>query len=298
MLPGVLVDLALTVTSPSSSEPFAPTGPAALRANFTQQTPCCASHTDPDPGHAPGGTRIALSIPGLGADYLLMPDARFVEDDLGAASLQGTVRRQGQWRDAWTLALTFSGRVAPGEAGHPPLSNPIQDLLPSSYASNGGPIDPAAWRYYTTVTGTLLGLDDNDGGALQLIETIPAHVGLGAGQNNTLFGIAAELAVTVTQQPVAHTVQPTGDATLRANLGVFCVLPAPVVTSGNLQTIDTVTHDKLLFTGTDLGFIEQAALGPWILGADQRRWRDGYVRVIDFQTVEVSIPQALAAGSY
>jgi hypothetical protein len=295
---GLAVDLQVTITQPSISEPFAPTGPAELRADFVPQADRCASHTDPDPAHVANGSRRTLAIGGLADDYLLMPDVRFVEDDQGQAQLTGTVRSQTDRADAWTLDVTFSNRVDPGDAGHPPVAVPIQDLLATSYAANGGPVDPDGWRYYTSVAGALHGVEDNDGGELSVQQSIAAHVGVGAGQNNTFFGLSVDLTVAVTTQPNGATLAPTGTGSLRANLATECILPSPDVTSGNLQSIDTVTGDTLVFTGNDLGFVEQAALGPFVLGADQRLWFDGFVRVIDHQTVEVSIPQGLAPGTY
>jgi len=295
---GLAVELQVTVNQPSGSEPFAPTGTASLRANFVSESDSCASHTDPDPVHVAAGTRDGLAIAGLADDYLLMADTRFVEDDQGGAHLTGTVRSQADRADAWTIDVVFGNRVDPGDVGHPPTAAPIQELLPSSYRSQGGPVDPASWRYYGTASGSLIGRDANAGGELQLLHTGPTHVGVGAGQNNTFFGLALELSVAVTTQPPTNPLAPTGAGSLRANLATECILPQPNVTGGNLQTIDTVTHDKLVFTGDDLGFVEQAALGPFVLGNDERRWFDGYVRVLDHQTVEVSIPQALAAGTY
>ncbi|HEB54073.1 MAG TPA: hypothetical protein ENI87_12535 [bacterium] len=296
---GLLLDLTLTVQQPPLAASFTPSGPLQLRADLLPSLPHCATHVDGDPAFL-GGTpvRIGLDLPGVASDYLFLPSATWVEADDGTASLNGTLRSQSDHRDAWQIDLQFTGRIDPGDPSHPPAGSPVQLLLPGSYAAQGGPVDPDHWRYYTAVTGALTGRDDNSGGLVQVSQANPFQLGVGAQNGNLYFGMSGDLAVTVAQQPTGRTIAPTGGAELRATLATSCVLPPPQVATGDNQTVDNVTNSVLTFTGQDLGFVEQAAIGNTIVGLDERQWLDGFVRIVDHGTLELSIPQGIPAGSY
>ncbi|MFT7537518.1 MAG: hypothetical protein ACI85K_003477 [Hyphomicrobiaceae bacterium] len=68
--------------------------------------------------------------------------------------------------------------------------------------------------------------------------------------------------------------------------------------TGDAQTIQSVTDTTLQFTGTDLGFIEFAAIGANIFGSNDRQWLNGFLRIVDHETLEVSIPQGLPGANY
>ena len=299
VLLGMAVDLNLTVVQAPIAEAFAPTGPSAAarqlghrpsnvrhshrRRTRVQQQPAANRN-----GSAGGNEPITCSCRWRRSAKLAMV----------RATLSGTVRRQSNYDNQWQLLLNLSNRIDPGAASHPPASGPVELSLPNTYASQGGPIDSSAWRYYTVASGTLVGTGDNSGSSIELTGIAPVQVGLGAGHDNIFFGIASTLAATVTQQPAGGSIILTGDIELRANLSVGCILPPPQVTGGSGQTIESLTHDKIVFTGSDLGFVEQAAIGQGVIANDDRQWFAGYVRVLDHQTVEVSIPQGLPAASY
>lgn len=299
VLRGLSVDLALTLVSQDPLGTFAPTGPAQLRADLQTDFAVCATHVDGNPTYNQGPARIAGAWPGVADDYLFLPVGGFVEHADGTADLHGTLRRQNDYDDAFDLDLTLSGRVDPGDLNYPPSGSPIVDLLPSAYVSQGGLVDPDHWHYYTQVTGGLTGLGVNAGGLASLVTSGAVQLGVGADNGNLFFGLAAVLVPTITQQPTARVLQPTGDLALRAVLATTCLLPVPVLTSGLQQTVPSVTEQTLTYTGTDLGWIEQGAIGPTIIGSHQpRNWFTGHVEVVDHSTIELSIPQGMVPGNY
>jgi len=291
-------DLNLTVVQMPTGNAFAPTGPAQLRTDFADQLAMCATHVDTDPNLRSGSARLAFDLGGVTSDYIFMPSASLIEANDGTATLTGLLKSQSNYADAWQLQLQLDQRVDPGDASYPPANLPNLQLLPSSYASGGGPIDPAQWRYYTQVTGTLTGLDQNDQGQLQLTVQDGVQIGVGAGQGNVFFSLYAEFAVTVTQQPTGTTLPLTGAATLNASVARTCILPPPMVLTGDAQTIDSVTQTTLTFTGTDLGFVNIGAIGSNLFGTNERQWLTGHIKVVDHSTLEMSIPQGLPGANY
>jgi hypothetical protein len=299
VLTGLAGDLSLSVVQPPLLLPFAPTGPAQLRATLQPTLAHCATHVDPDPTFGNGAVRHGLVMPGVASDYVFLPVGGWTENTNGTANLQGLLRRQNDYSDQWQCDLQLGGRLDPGNPLHPPAPGPDLQLAAAAYANQGGPIDPATWRYYTQATGTLTGLGANAGGLLQLTATRSVQVGLGAGQGNLYFGAMARLAAAITTQPTSRTLQITGDLDLRTNLGTACLLPPPQVLAGTVQTLPNVTDQPAIYTGIDLGWIEQAAIGSTIVASpDSRRWFLGNLQIRDHQTVEVNLPQGLPIGTY
>lgn len=298
VLPGLAVDLAITVTQQPSALTFVPTGPAQLRATIATDVQFCATHVDADPSVSSGPARRCLSIPGVGTDFVFLPVGQWVEATDGTASLTGVVRRQSDHTDEWSLALSLSGRVDPGSPAHPPAGSPVQQLLPTAYTNQGGPIDPAAWHYYTVASGTLTGSGINAGGSIQLAPVGAVQVGTGADQGNVFVGLSCDFTAASVTQPTSRTVTVTGDLELRVNTGLSCLIPLPQVSTGILQTLPTVTEHKVIYTGTDLGWVTWAAVGPRSFGIDPREWFNGSVRIVDHDTVELSIPQGMAPATY
>jgi len=298
VLDGFAADLDLTVVTPPTNAAFVPTGPAELRANFEDQLEICATHVDSDAALSGATARIAVQLPGIGDDFLFSPAATFVEADTGTATLTGSLVSQSDYGNRFDLQLQLDQRVDPGDAGHPPVGAPVTLMQPSAYAMQGGPIDPDAWRYYQQATAVLVGAGANAGATVDLTASGPVQVGLGANHGTGFFGLSGTFTVSVTQQPSAGALVSTGDAELRANLATSCILPPPVVLTGTAQTVENVGNTVLTYTGTDLGFVQQAAIGQTIVGNDDRRWFDGYVRVVDHDTLELSIPQGMPPGSY
>ncbi|MEO6595691.1 MAG: hypothetical protein ABIP94_13140 [Planctomycetota bacterium] len=296
---GFALDLDLTVVQQPVFGAIVPTGRAQLRGDLAPNLTQCATHVDADPAVSTGPARAALNLPGVAADYIFMPSAQWLERADGTALLQGSVRRQSNYSDEWYCVLTFGGRIDPGSAAHPPANRPVLNLLPTAYASQGGAIDPNAWRYYATATGTLQGAGMRAGGQINLTQSGAFQVGLGSDQGNRFFGMWGLLVPTIAQQPTASTIVLTGNLTLQANVATHCILPPPQVVTGISQAIASVTQQKLVYTGLDLGWVEQVAIGPTIVATkDPRRWYEGHLRVVDHTTVELSIPQGLAIAQY
>ena len=296
---GLLVDLNLQVLQAPLLEPFSPTGPAQLRADLLASRPHCVTHVDADVAVSSGPARLAATLPGLASDYVFLPVGTLVEAEDGTASLHGLLRRQSDYRDQWQCDLQLAGRLDPGQTGYPPSGSPIQQLDPTIYLAQGGPIDPAQWRYYTQATGTLLGAELNAGGQIDLVQNGAVQIGLGAGQGNLFFGAFATFLATVTTQPTNTTITLTGDVVLQCNLGTDCILPAPQVLVGQTQSIDNVTDLPATFTGIDLGWCEQVAIDNFIIAStDPRHWFSGNLQVRDHQTVDVFLPQGLAVGPH
>lgn len=296
--PGLLADLTLQVVQPPVLLPFVPTGAARLRSNLLPSLPHCASHVDPDAAVAPTAVRACLAVPGVATDFVFLPTGEWTEAADGSATLRGTLRRQSAHPESWVLDLTFTGRLDPGAAAFPPTGSPGLALDPSAYVPQG-PVDPALWRYYTTALGTLTGDGANAGGLVHLVNSGPLQVGLGADGGNLCFGIAGALVATVASQPTAGSFSPTGNLQLVANVGTECILPPLQVLTGTNQTLPNVTELRAVYTGIDLGFCEQVAVGTKILAfQDPRRWFGGHFRIVDHQTIELAVPQGLVPGNY
>lgn len=295
---GLAGDLAMTIAQQPTIGTLSLLGPARLRAEVVPTANWCVAHVDSNLAASGSTARLAIELPGLGNDYIFNPAGRWYDNADGSATLIATVRRQSDYADRWQLQLDLTGRIVTGDPAHPPAGLPILDLLPSSYLAQNGTVDPAGFRYYTTAVGTLTGEGLNAGGLVQLGTASAFQVGLGAGQGNLFFGVDGTTTVTVQTQPSARTLTPTGNLRLRANLSADCLLPKPVVVVGASQTIDTVTDQRLVFHGPELGFVQQAVFGSRVIGLDSRRWFEGHLRVLAHDTIEVSIPQGMAPGQY
>lgn len=298
VLAGLACDLDVTVVQQPTFGSLVPTGAAQLRATTPATLPHCATHTDADPAVSTGPARRCVAIPGVADDYVFLPVGDWTEAGDGTAVLHGELRRDADFADAWQLSLQLGGRIDPGDVAHPPAGSPQLALVPAAYASQGGPIDPDAWRYYTTATGSLTGSGLNAGGSIALAAAGALQVGLGADQANLFFGLAGALAAGAIVQPTARTIAVTGDLQLQAVLATSCLLPVPVITGTAPASLPIVTDGEVTLTGTDLGWTEQAAIGPNIVGLDDRRWFEGHVRVLDQGTVALSVPQGLAPALY
>lgn len=295
---GLAGDLALTVTQQPSFGTLNPTGPAQLRAELANLASWCMTHVDGNVIASGNTDRAGIQIPGLASDYLFVPAGRWFDNGDGSATLVGTVRRQSDYSDRWQLQLQLTDRLVVGAPGYPPAGMPSLQLLPAVYVGQGGPVDPATYRYYTTANGTLTGEGINAGGQLQLATSVPFQVGVGAGQANTFYGADGTLVLTVATQPTGRTITPTGTMRLQANLSTQCVLPKPIITSGQVQQSDTLTHQRLVYQGPELGFVQQAVLGSRFLSLNDRLWYEGHLRVLAHDTIEVSVPQGMAPGQY
>src|SRR5690606_27453467 len=92
---------------------------------------------------------------------------------------------------------------------YPPPMSPKKELLPAAYVENGGPIDPQTWRYYTTGTGLLVGLDAlQDALVPVVLHGAAFQVGVGASGKNVKLGASGWITGQVTQQPSTGFVLP------------------------------------------------------------------------------------------
>ncbi|MEO6596492.1 MAG: hypothetical protein ABIP94_17205, partial [Planctomycetota bacterium] len=191
---GLQANFTVTVTQ---QPPFgiSPTGTASLLLDLSPFRGEDATHPQPDPLRTNLTAGRAMVLPGVAGDYLFVPAGDFTEFDDGHAELSGTLARLGQLDDAWDLVMTMTNRLDPGQAGHPPASSPVLQMLPSAYVANGGTMDPAHWHYYQLASGTLTGTGANAGGSLTLANSVAVQVGGAANQTNTYFGYYGRFAV-------------------------------------------------------------------------------------------------------
>lgn len=180
--------------------------------NFDFQGDCadCASAAIQDPAVAKHSGGHAFWFPDIGTDFVFVSGGRFSETSQGTARLTGVVARESNPDQGFLVDLQFGGRVSPGANNHPPSGSPKLELQSSSYASNGGPIDPSAWHYYETLDGSLVGIRDYEGAAYALTRRGPAfQVGLGASGKSLEYGGASWLEADLLSQPSSGPLLPT-----------------------------------------------------------------------------------------
>ena len=139
---------------------------------------------------------------GVGPAFFLEDGASFMEYDDGTARLEGRIANFDDPDICFDMVVDFAGRVAPGDAAYPPSGSPKLELSSSAYASNGGPVDPSTWVYYTSTEGTLTGCGKLDGGSICFDRKGPAfQVGLGASGKNADDGASGWLSYEIKSQP-------------------------------------------------------------------------------------------------
>jgi len=129
-----------------------------------------------------------------GGTYTEFPD--------GTARLEGTIVSINDSRKRWDVDILFSGLIPAGDPANPPAGSPKLEMLPNAYIWNGGPIDPATWRYYPDLVGTFTGQGTYDGASLLVTRRGPAwQVGFGANNKNVNDGGSAWTFFDVITQP-------------------------------------------------------------------------------------------------
>lgn len=242
----------------------------------------------------------AMVIPGLADDYVFVPAGDFTEYEDGHAELSGTLARLPQLDDGWDVSLYLTGRIDPGQVGHPPVGSPVLQMLPSAYVGSGGTMDPAAWHYYQTVTGALTGRGLNLGGSMTLAPNVAVQVGGAANQTNTYHGFYGAFAATIATQPTNRTIAVTGPIELFGLTAVFPVLPFPVLnTPATTYTLDTLTDQGFVIEGDNLAWTELVGV-DWDLvgGRSASQWHGGYFVVVDNQHLEFHPRPGAAPGTY
>ena len=198
-----------TAAQPTAGSGF-PVGfgaPGELTLDLDATESACAT--------APGP--IAVRLPGISTQLRLLDGATFTES-AGGATLSGVLVDAEKSSRRLRLEATFTGLVSPGSPAHPPLGAPWLDLNSSSYAGQGGSVDPSTWHYYTSWSGTLVG-EEGWVGALVSFQgqaagkdkggpgssgndgTAAFQVGFGANGVSLDMGGSARIAATVVSQP-------------------------------------------------------------------------------------------------
>lgn len=182
-----------------------------------------------------------LSIPGVADDFVLFADGAIEERANGTARISAYLNRLSAIDREFYLVLELGGRLKPNDVGYPPAGAPVVTLQPSAYLPTGV-VDPGTFTFYTTGTGSLTGLRTYAGAKLNLALGQPAQLGIGASNKNVLDGLAANLTVTIVQQPASGNLVPTGPAELRAELraqttACFSHVDSSLAASGNTNRL-------------------------------------------------------------
>lgn len=189
---------------------------------------------DPTFGVTLGGT--AVYLPGIGTDFEFAPGAVFSEYGDGTARLTGEIVRQSVPSERFLFDTLFQGRIGSAEPNYPPPTSPKLELAPSAYYSLGGPIDTDTWHYYPTFTGLLIGLDDFQGGIINIGRMGPSfQVGEGANGKDITYGGSAWMTVGIVTQPTSTTWSSSGGGDINISIGdcpalgnPLCATAAPV----------------------------------------------------------------------
>ena len=134
-----------------------------------------------------------------GEMFLFDSDGRLTQDAAtGTARFTGRLISKTDSRRAFDVAVDFSGfQFAP-----PANSPKLESFFNSSYAANGGPIDPSTWYYYTSTIGTLTGIRDFAGAQLDITRRGPSfQLGYGANVKNDNYGGAGWFDISIISQP-------------------------------------------------------------------------------------------------
>lgn len=169
----------------------------------------CPANAVTDELHGRPGKSHAMFIFNLDRYDLVEETARLEIFDDGTGVLSGKFTSQAKPDRAFFLHANLYGLT-----DQAPKKSPKLELKSSSYASQGGPIDPALWRYFKDYSGTLEGLGAYDGALLQLEPRGPAfQLGTGVNGKNGKNGASSWFTYKVVMQP--H----EGAQTLRRHYG-------------------------------------------------------------------------------
>ena len=194
------------LSQPTSGDPIADVDQCDI--NIDIDVEYCPVQAVPDQyAQYSGGHSIWL--PGLALDFdFEIDDAHFVEfaDDCpasftgGCAQMTGTVRSHANPDLAFVVDVRFDDHTQVAPPG-----SPKKELIAAAYSESGGPIDTSEWRYYTSMTGTLTGIDMLEGAVLSLHPVGPAfQVGVGASGKNLDYGASGWFGWTVVSQPTFY----------------------------------------------------------------------------------------------
>lgn len=152
-------------------------GPGCLKYSH------CAVAPTPDPAVSDSSNSYALSLSHLQEGLVFDTPASFEEYGNGSARLTGTVRKTSDPSTAFTVVMSFSGRV------QSPPQTPLLELKSSAYVAQGGAIDPSSWYHYKQIRGTLIEKGSQSDSTLSLDTTVRAlQIGEGANGRNGSLG--------------------------------------------------------------------------------------------------------------
>ena len=213
-----------------------------------------------DPVLLEGSSNHAVFLTGVSTDLIFEPAARFTQDrQAGTAQLKGRAVDANDPTKVLDVDITFTGLTAVAGAGSPKLG-----LKQSAYVGNGGPIDPASWYYYTSLSGTLTGMGSWAGGQLDVTPRGAApQVGVGANNKNGLYGLGTWFDPVIVQQPTQGPPWTTGIGDLNINLHGDCLcatasLPDPSYTTASESGAFTIAN--AFGCDTDWDLINEAVL--------------------------------------
>ncbi|MEZ5977894.1 MAG: LamG-like jellyroll fold domain-containing protein [Planctomycetota bacterium] len=202
-LPGADVPLFVqpAILPPGTWLPACTPDPVALiRANGAH-CPRCMDEPETDPSVSSQLDGFALSLPGTGGAFTMDAATDFQERKDGTATLKTLFRSSIDPTRGFVGEIALSGRLDCIDAGFPPVGSPALKLDASAFFENGGPIDTAAWHYYSQLHGTLVGFGAYDGAVVELSPSGAVQVGPGADGRNLGYGLCASVDADVVKQP-------------------------------------------------------------------------------------------------
>lgn len=171
----------------------------------------------------------ALSMPGLAIDFLWsynVSQPTFLFDEVaGTAHLQGVLHDPLNTDLVIRLDLWLSGLVPEGDI---PMGAPNTPFAHNCYVAGGGLLDPATWRYFTSVQGSIVAMPGTAYEGLYIsVTTIadPFQLGEGANAKNGHYGLEGRFVWTVQHQPLDHYItvnNPSMYSTVNVDLDTNC----------------------------------------------------------------------------
>ncbi len=169
---------------------------------------------------------FAIYLPGI-ENFTFEAGASFLEQPNGTAKMVAIGDGITDPNAKIAVAIDFSQRIDPTDPNYPPAGSPKEELIPTAYVQNGGPVDPSLWHYYQAFHGTLTGQGSIAGAVIDVVNTGPAfQVGLGANGKNIGWGASGWMDATVLSLPTIGAQWPQmvmGD--INVDLRVHCVEP-------------------------------------------------------------------------
>ncbi len=222
-----------TVSSPKQGPTFPQTLQGDINVDLGGDCERCVEEAIPSSASKYSGGH-AITLEGIASDLVATLPGAFIEYPDGTARYLGVVARQSSPSNGFLVDIEFTGRLLPGEAGSPPSGSPKLELKDWAYADQGGPIDPSAWRYYTTTDGHLCGFGSFAGVVLHVWRMGPAfQVGFGASGKNMAFGASGWLHGEVTQQQNGGSLPSTFTGDINVDVPDDCIPDQAVTTFGH-----------------------------------------------------------------